>query len=182
MRFFCLLIYIFLSAQLTLNAQFMLNDYTFTSFVRVEPYIASKASAATNVLSLNSAESNVIKDIAVIVEQLYIDISTDEMTTIDALVYPNPVRASDFVNGTAINLGFYIANTAEFELYIYDMFGQLRLKKFFDLNTDYSGSNAYNLIDIDYLDFNGAVSAGAYFFVMVSGDTIIGKGKFGVQP
>ncbi len=62
------------------------------------------------------------------------------------------------------------------------MFGQLRFKKFYDLHADYAGSNAYNLIQIDYADFNGDVSAGAYFFVMVSNDSVVGQGKFGVRP
>ena len=111
-----------------------------------------------------------------------IDISIDEVIALDALIHPNPVIASNFIDGNSINLGFYMANASEFELYIYDMFGQLRLKKFYDLHADYAGSNAYNFIDIDYADFNGDVSAGAYFFVMVSNDTVVGQGKFGVRP
>tara|TARA_A100001015_G_scaffold167559_1_gene186276 strand:- start:764 stop:1315 length:552 start_codon:yes stop_codon:yes gene_type:complete len=177
------IILVLLIAQSYLHAQFLLNDYTFTSFVRVEPYVATKAShGVSNELSLNSAESNVVQEVAVLVEQLYIDITTDEITAIDALIYPNPVVASDFVNGTPINLGFYMANAAQIELYIYDMMGQLRLKKYYNLQNDYSGSNAYNFIDINYSDFNGFVSAGAYFYVMVSNDKVVGKGKFGVRP
>ena len=117
-----------------------------------------------------------------VVEQLYIDIDTDDIVAMDILMYPNPVIASDFINGSDLSLGFYISNMSEIELYIYNMLGHLRLRKLYDLARDYAGSNAYNLIDISFEDFNGPLSAGAYFFVMVADSEIVGQGKFGVQP
>ena len=93
------------------------------------------------------------------------------------LVYPNPVRLSD-----GSEIGYELSINSEVTLKIYDMRAAEIYSEVFESGT-LGGSAAYNKIPINEETFGFAeVKTGVYFFLLISENEVIGKGKFVVRP
>lgn len=95
------------------------------------------------------------------------------------LAYPNP-----FVQANGAQIGYRLSKNMDLEIHFYDMLANLVIKR--ALNSGYIGAKkGYNKIDINQASFDGQfLSAGVYFFVLVSDGKVLpnGSGKVAVLP
>ena len=93
------------------------------------------------------------------------------------LVYPNPFRRSQ---GTEI--GYELSRDMDIEIHIYNMFGHL-VEKIYAMEGDVGGSDGFNRVEFAGQDASGRdLSAGAYFYLIINGSDVLGKGKMAVLP
>lgn len=94
-----------------------------------------------------------------------------------ALVFPNPFRASE-----TARYGYELEENMNVELHLLNSLGQLVQKTMFHSGTE-GGKSGYNKVPLDTQSaFGKRLPAGAYFFVLTSQGTVIGKGKFAILP
>lgn len=93
------------------------------------------------------------------------------------LVYPNPVRLAD-----GSEIGYELSTNSDVTLKIYDMRAAEVYSELFESGT-LGGSAAYNKIPINRETFGFVeIKTGVYFFLLISENEVIGKGKFVVRP
>ncbi len=93
------------------------------------------------------------------------------------LNYPNPFRQ---VEGTEIR--YSLSGNADIELQIYDMRANLIYKQSYIGSTN-GGSEGINYIKFSPDTFTGtSLSAGVYFYFIVTKGRVLGKGKMAVIP
>ena len=97
--------------------------------------------------------------------------SQDTSLMTQPLFYPSPFRFQD-----GSNLHFRLNKTTELDLRIYDIRGDEVARK--GKKMYYIGSN---VINIDSLGID-SLPASVYFFILLEGDNVLGKGKFAVLP
>lgn len=103
--------------------------------------------------------------------------SIDELITEEPIVYPSPLKQSE-----GGYLGYELGANMPIEVHIYDMLANLVYKGLFAAGGD-GGKEGYNKIKIRREMFNGrTLSAGVYFFVLLSEDKVIGTTKAGFLP
>lgn len=99
----------------------------------------------------------------------------------EALCYPNPFRQN---SEKGCSIGYRLSKDMDIEFYLYNMLAQLVIKKTYRAGSS-GGSKAphYNVIQINKTQFDShLLSAGVYFFMLVSDGKVLAKGKMGVKP
>ena len=87
---------------------------------------------------------------------------------------PNPFQ---FSQGTT--LVYNLSQSSDVQLVMYDVRGQMILKRHFAAGTN-GGRSHRNRVVISQHDFNGfGLSNGVYFYVLITNGKILGKGKNG---
>lgn len=95
----------------------------------------------------------------------------------EALFYPNPFKLQD-----GAQLGYELSKNMDVEIRLYDMRGYEIFAKTYNAGTS-GGLRGYNRLRISPSTFeNRQVSAGIYFFLILSEGSVIAKGKFAVRP
>jgi hypothetical protein len=93
------------------------------------------------------------------------------------LNYPNPFRAD---KGTTI--GYVLSKSMDVELKVFDMMGNL-VTSIQRPAGAWGGLRGLNKIPISSYDFGGTLlSAGVYFYLLISDGNVLGKGKMAVIP
>ena len=93
------------------------------------------------------------------------------------LNYPNPFALSE---GTTI--GYRLTKSEETELYVYDMLGHDVLHEHYAAGTQ-GASQGSNRVLLTNSSFGGdTLSAGVYFYYIVSKGRVLGKGKMAIHP
>ena len=88
---------------------------------------------------------------------------------------PNPFK---FIQGTT--LVYDLSQSSDVQLVMYDIRGQMILKRYFAAGTNGGRSNQ-NKVVISQRDFNGfGLSNGVYFYVLITNGKVLGKGKMAV--
>jgi hypothetical protein len=94
-----------------------------------------------------------------------------------ALPYPNP-----FKNREGTTLGYRLNKHAYIEILFYNSRGYEAGKKICE-EGDVGGQADYNFVPLTENDFYGELSAGIYFFIIISEDKdVLAKGKLAVIP
>ena len=95
--------------------------------------------------------------------------------------YPNPVRQTE-----STKIGYELSKDMDVEILMYNSRGDLIFSMFFTagtVNGSKGGSSNYNKVDLreNGLDI-ASLPVGIYFYVIRTGDLIIGKGRMAVVP
>lgn len=161
--------------EVSLFSNLQLDSFSFQNYYPHEVNI--KQNDYHSWLKLQSSQSHSYQIPNLVIKQAHDDEDSQIASLITkntpALAFPNPFRLLD-----GVEIGFYSSESFDAQLFVYDMLGHLRIKK--DILVT---NTTYNIIPINITDFQGgAVSAGAYFYVLVRDDEIVRKGKMGVVP
>ena len=177
--------FLLLAAALTIFGQSTVVNYTFSAFTVLSPNlptsnpnIVGDGPLATNHVLLALKFGVLADDGLGILSVTPSDEDSGDVKLVGpALFYPNPFRLS-----TGAELGYRLSKNADIQLRIFDMRGNQILKTEYQAGT-IGGLAIYNKRTFNRSTLGGYdLSSGVYFFVLSSGQKVIGKGKFVVIP
>jgi hypothetical protein len=94
------------------------------------------------------------------------------------LNYPNPFRLAS----TGTTLGYVLTDNAPIQIKFYSILGQMVGMQTYN-SGDPGGKAGYNAVPISISTFGGnTLSAGIYFYLVISDGKVLGKGKMAVNP
>ena len=93
------------------------------------------------------------------------------------LNYPNPFQLK---NGTTI--GYKLTKDTDIKIEIYNAFGHKILTKNIKAGANGGSAIQYNRVKISYSDFKYDLPAGPYFYTILSGGELLGKGRMAIIP
>lgn len=95
----------------------------------------------------------------------------------EPLNYPNPFQLK---NGTTI--GYKLTKDTDIKIEIYNAFGHKILTKNVKAGANGGSASEYNRVPISYSDFKYDLPAGPYFYTILSGGELLGKGRMAIIP
>ena len=95
----------------------------------------------------------------------------------EPLNYPNPFQLK---NGTTI--GYKLTKDTDIKIEIYNSFGHRVLIKNIKAGANGASATGYNRVKISYSDFKQDLPAGPYFYTILSGGELLGKGRMAIIP
>ncbi|MGE4169211.1 MAG: T9SS type A sorting domain-containing protein [Candidatus Margulisiibacteriota bacterium] len=172
------------TSSVSFNQVFYFANY-FTAFVKA---LNPELSKETNInRSVNANQLSVLKmgfaNLQSTIPTGSTSVGVQDFSNVEAavigpaLVYPNP-----FQQAKGGIIGYQLSKNVDIQLQIYDIFSNRIFNGSFAAGSE-GAKYGYNKVRLDLDSFGGyQLSAGVYFYVLVSGGKVLSKGKMAVIP